>query len=326
MIDNQGRTIDYIRISVTDRCNLRCVYCMPEEGLPALCHEDILTFEEIVRICKILAAKGFKKVKLTGGEPLVRKNIDVLVNKIKEIEGIESVTLTTNGVLLKDYYHKLVDAGIDAITVSLDTTDHARYQSLTRRDYFEDVMAGINFAREAGQVPLKINCVLLDDAEEMDIINILNFAKDTETDVRFIEMMPIGLGRNFKFISTDRIVAIIEKNYGKMTPCSQSRGNGPAVYYQVQGLKGKVGFISALSHKFCEDCNRIRLTADGRIKACLQYTDNVNLKQLLNQPISDEKIALELEQIILNKPIGHHFEGIYSEETDENRKMSQIGG
>jgi len=326
MIDTLGRTIDYIRISITDRCNLRCVYCMPEEGMPPIAHEEILTFEEIVRICKLLAKHGFKKIKLTGGEPLVRKDVDVLIKKLKSIEGITNVTLTTNGVLLSEYYNKLVDAGIDGITISLDTINEMRYKEIARRDSLGKVLEGIKLAQEKGKVPLKINCVILKDEKEEDIISLLKFAENNETDVRFIEMMPIGYGNNFEFVSDNYIRTLIENKYGQLIPYYEKRGNGPSEYYEVSGLKGKIGFISSISHKFCDSCNRIRLTADGNIKTCLQYNCNVNLKKVLKQEITDDELWLLLEEVIKNKPAGHHFSDKTLEKTDEKRAMSQIGG
>lgn len=325
MIDNYGRNIDYIRISVTDRCNLRCVYCMPEEGTECLSHGDILSFEEIVRVCNILAKQGISKVKITGGEPLVRKDIDLLIKKIKDIDGITSVTITTNGVLLKEKYTKLVAAGVDAITVSLDSANPEEFIKITRRDYLSQVLDGINTVQKDGRIPLKINSVIL-KKEESDIIDLIKLAEHYETDIRFIEMMPIGLGKDFEYIDTDTILNIIEKEYGKGTVFNGTRGNGPATYYEFEGLKGKIGFISSISHKFCSSCNRIRMTSDGHIKACLQYSANVNLKEMLRNNVSDEIISHKLEEIIKNKPVGHHFDQKPGNKFDEQRTMAQIGG
>lgn len=326
MIDKEGRIIDYLRISVTDRCNLRCVYCMPEEGIKNIGHDQILSYEEIVHICRILAEHGLKKIKITGGEPLVRREIVRLIRNLKAIDGIENVTITTNGVLLEEYYDSLVEAGIDAITVSLDTMDPELYRQITRRDAFSQVMAGIHKAVREGSVRLKINCVLTGKTEEQDILSLLDFAKRSDVDVRFIEMMPIGLGKQFSFVSEESIRKMIEDKYGAMVLYCEKRGNGPCKYYDVPGFIGKVGFISAVSHKFCDTCNRVRLTAEGFLKTCLQFDCGVHLGTLLKEHASDEELWKAMEAAIYAKPKSHHFEERTENADDESRAMSQIGG
>lgn len=325
MKDNEGRIIDYLRISVTDRCNLRCVYCMPEEGVTCLPHETIMTYDEIVRICKVLARHGLKKIKITGGEPLVRKGVVNLIRELKAIPEILSVTITTNGVLLEKYYDALADAGIDAITVSLDTLNREMFQKITRRDELEQVLAGIKKAMN-GRVRFKINCVPVLGVEEQEILTLLDYVKDADVDVRFIEMMPIGLGKKFSFVSEDSLRALIEKKYGAMTLCKETRGNGPSTYYNVPNLTGKVGFISAVSHKFCDTCNRVRLTSDGYLKTCLQYEHGAALKPMLERGASEEELWNIIEQTIQYKPKAHHFEEQRNDEQDELKGMSQIGG
>lgn len=326
MIDGMGRNIDYIRISVTDRCNLRCVYCMPEEGVESIPHDQVLRFHEILRICRVLAANGIHKIKLTGGEPLVRKGITELTAQMKAIEGIDSVTITTNGVLLEEMYDDLVDAGIDAITVSLDTLDPEAYRTITRRDEAQRVKRGLMTAIEKGRVPVKINCVPVLGMKKQQLLEIAGMARDHKVHVRFIEMMPIGMGSQFPFVREDELRRELEQELGVFTPCDDVPGNGPCHYFAVEGFQGRIGFISAVSHKFCDSCNRVRLTAEGFLKTCLQYDCGVELKPLLAAGCTDR----ELEQAILGalkeKPAGHNFSGAPVFTGKESRGMSQIGG
>lgn len=326
MTDNFGRNIDYIRISITDRCNLRCVYCMPEEGVESLRHSDILTFDEILRICRVLAKKGLKKVKITGGEPLVRRGAANLIKQIKDIDGIQSVTITTNGVLLTEQYHNLVGAGADSITVSLDTMDREKYAKITRRDEFKKVIDGIKYAQKENKVRLKINAVPIYGLDEAEILSLIEFAREYDTDVRFIEVMPIGSGTEFETVTEDDIKDIIEKHYGKLTLYSEKRGNGPAVHYSLDGFKGKIGFISAVSHKFCDKCNRVRLTADGCLKACLQFEAGADLMPCLRGGGTDAQLEEIMLAGIANKPQSHRFDDKDYFNEKEHRNMSQIGG
>lgn len=325
MIDGFGRNIDYIRISVTDRCNLRCVYCMPEEGVESVMHRNILTFDEIIRICRVLASKGLKKVKITGGEPLVRRGVANLIKQIKDVQGIESVTITTNGVLLSEQYYNLVGAGVDTITVSLDTMDRERFAEITRRDEFERVMNSIKYAQRENRVRLKINTVPM-NATRQDILSLVELARNNDTDVRFIEVMPIGAGVDCDSFTEDDIKKIIEEKYGPLTFCSEVRGNGPSVHYSLEGFKGKIGFISAISHKFCDSCNRVRLTADGCLKTCLQFEAGVNLMPCLRGRGTDEQLLELLVNAINQKPKSHQFENKEEFDKREYRNMSQIGG
>jgi len=324
MIDAQGRTIDYVRISVTDRCNLRCVYCMPEKGIPMATHEDLLSFEEIERLCTILADVGIKKVKLTGGEPLVRKDFVELVRKIKDIHGIEKVTLTTNGVLLEDQMDALAAAGINGINISLDTLNRKTFAEITRRDVFSQVYKGIQKALTYPEISVKLNCLPL-GLEEQNLEEIAELAKDNKVHVRFIEVMPIGQGKNYKFLSETEIIEMLEKKFGKMVPFGEVLGHGPGHYYSIEGFQGKIGFISAISHKFCGSCNRIRLTAEGYLKSCLQYDTGRDLRFLLRNGATDEEIKEAIVQGIEEKPIEHIFLSGHSDQ-EENHTMSQIGG
>lgn len=325
MKDQYGREINYIRVSVTDRCNLRCVYCMPAGGVEQVLHEEILSYDEIVRILKICAPKGISRVKITGGEPLVRKGLHELVRQIKHIDGIEEVTLTTNGILLKEQMKDLADAGIGAVNISLDTLDRECYAAVTRRDGLVRALAGLDEALRYPQVRVKINCVPLFGVNEAEWCRIAELARDRKLDVRFIEMMPIGLGREFKGRYQEEILCQLREVYGAEKALEGRFGNGPSTYVQFPGFRGKIGFISAISHKFCGECNRIRLTAEGFLKPCLQYACGADLKSMLRGGAEDEQIAELLEKAIYYKPKSHHFESGDSPEFEQN-KMSKIGG
>lgn len=324
MIDGCGRTIDYIRISVTDRCNLRCVYCMPDEGVEFVSHEEILNYDEIIRVVKLLASLGFKKVKLTGGEPLVRKGMPGLVKELKSIPGIEQVTLTTNGIELASQMEKLAEAGVDGINLSLDTLNKDVFEKITRRNTFDKVMEGFHEALKYPQIPLKINCVPM-GMEEQNLTELAELAKKYPVHVRFIEMMPIGYGKNFEFCSEESILECLKEKYGDYEVFDKVLGNGPGHYYTFEGFKGKIGFISAVSHKFCESCNRVRMTSQGYLKTCLQYDVGVDLRELLRNGSGDEVICEAVKKAIMRKPVGHQFtEGV--QEHEEVKIMAQIGG
>ena len=324
MIDAQGRTIDYIRISVTDRCNLRCVYCMPETGMHMAAHDELMSFEEIERLCRILAELGIRKVKLTGGEPLVRKDFVELVRKIKAIDGIDKVTVTTNGVLLENHMDELASAGIDGINISLDSLDPKKFEEITRRDLFSEAYRGIQKALTYPEIPLKLNCLPL-GLERQSLVDIAELARENRMHVRFIEVMPIGQGKKYEFLGENEIVGMLEEKFGKLTPYGGKLGFGPGHYYSVDGFKGKIGFISSISHKFCDSCNRIRLTSEGYLKSCLQYETGRDLRKLLRLGAKDEEIKEAIIQAIEEKPVGHLF---LSDNIDqeENHTMSQIGG
>lgn len=324
MIDGHGRKIDYLRISLIDRCNLRCVYCMPEDGVDMVPHEEILTYEEILRLAKVFAGLGFRKIKLTGGEPLVRKEAVKLVREIKATPGIEKVTLTTNGTLLGEIMEELAEAGIDGINLSLDTLKPEVYEKIVRRDRFAQAMEGFEAALKHPEIPLKINCVPM-GMEGQDVLDMAELAKKYPVHVRFIEMMPIGLGKQFDFSSEDSILQGLKERYGEYVPYKKELGNGPGHYYSFDGFKGKIGFISAISHKFCDACNRVRLTAQGYLKTCLQYDIGVDLKKLLRDGAEDEELRKAIEEAICQKPIGHQF-GSALEEHAESHMMAQIGG
>jgi cyclic pyranopterin phosphate synthase len=324
MKDRYERVIDYIRISVTDRCNLRCMYCMPEEGIEMASHDSILGYDEIIRICRVLAELGVKKIKITGGEPLVRKDITELIHDIKSIKGIEQVTMTTNAVLLNEKMEELVQAGIDGINISLDTMDRELFKELTRRDELDRVLAGLYKALEYPQVSTKINCVPLGRPEQK-LEEIAELAKKHKVHVRFIEMMPIGRGKDFNFLSEEQIIERLSKTYGEFKYYNETLGNGPSRYYEVDGFQGKIGFISAMSHQFCDSCNRVRLTSGGFLKTCLQFEAGSDLKELLRSGASDDELKELVVQTIYKKPKQHEFLS-QDIEAENNLSMYQIGG
>ena len=326
MIDRCGRKIDYLRISVTDRCNLRCIYCMPEDGIRLTEREKILQEPEILRICRVMSELGITKIKITGGEPLVRPRIPGLIRQIKEIPGIQKVTLTTNGILLKDQMQELAESGLDSLNISLDTLDRECFCKITRRDLLDGTLDGIKEAMKYPEVQLKINCVPL-GLEEQDLCGIAEFAQQYPIHVRFIEMMPIGYGSSFEGMPQEKIMNLVEQKFGKMIPYNgKPLGNGPCTYYTVDGFEGKIGFISAISHKFCRQCNRIRLTSQGYLKTCLQYTAGRDLRAVLRNGGTDEELKDRIRAALAEKPDGHHFREKAKEDDTESLCMSQIGG
>ena len=311
---------------MTDRCNLRCIYCMPKEGIRLTGRENILQEPEIIRVCRVMAELGIKKIKITGGEPLVRPRMPGLIHQIKAIPGIEKVTLTTNGILLKKQIKELAEAGLDSLNISLDTLDREGFLKITRRDFLDDTLAGIKEAMKYPNVQLKINCVPL-GIEEQNLCEIAEFACKYPVHVRFIEMMPIGYGSFFTGMSQEKIVSFLEERFGRLVPYEgEPLGNGPCKYYIVKGFQGKIGFISAISHKFCSECNRIRLTSQGYLKTCLQYTAGRDLREVLRNGGTDEELKEIIKEALSEKPDGHHFREKAKEDDTESLCMAQIGG
>ena len=327
MKDTFGRKIDYIRISVTDRCNLRCKYCMPNGMENVYTCDEIMSYEEILRICKNLVDEGITKFKITGGEPLARIGIDDFIIKLKSMEGVNQVTLTTNGVLLDKHLDALKKAGIDGINISLDTLDPKRYEEITGFNALDKVLSSIDKAYDMG-IKIKINAVPVRQYNINEITKLAAIAKDKNIQIRFIELMPIGFARDLTPIPNEEILELIEKEFGKAEEYKEERlGNGPAHYYKFNGFKGKIGLISAVSHKFCSECNRIRLTSFGDLKLCLCYDYGVNLKDLIrNKNVTDEQLKEVIKKEILKKPKQHSFEHMEDEENIENKNMFQIGG
>lgn len=324
MKDTFNRKIDYLRISVTDRCNLRCIYCMPKDGVKCLAHGDIMTYEEILRVAECFARLGVSQIKITGGEPLVRLDVVNLIQKLKHIKGIESVTLTTNGIQLVDFIDKLNMLKIDGINISIDTLKPELYKKITGSNALHKVTEGFSKALEYPNINIKINCVSL-GIPEQDFVEVAGLAQNNPVHVRFIEMMPIGMGRNFSYKSEKEIMHELEQAYGTLEPYNEKLGNGPCRYYSLNGFLGKIGFISAMSHKFCTSCNRVRLTADGKLKTCLQYDVGVNLKELLRSGKTDQELRTAVLNALEHKPKEHRFaENVFADV--ETKAMFQIGG
>lgn len=325
MTDAYGRTIDYLRISVTDRCNLRCVYCMPACGVQWMPHSQILSFEEILRLCRVMAEKGIRKVKVTGGEPLVRKGTVDFIRSLKSVKGIEQVTMTSNGVLLEEHLDALIDAGLEAVNISLDTLDADNFHRVTRREGLHRVLAAIDRAVSSG-LSVKVNCVPVRELNGTELMRIAALARDKNITVRFIELMPVGFGSGFEPVSGDEVAAMLEREHGALTPFSGKLGNGPAAYYTVKGFQGKLGFISAVSHEFCQSCNRLRLTSDGFIKLCLASDMGLDAKKLLRADASDTEIWRAVDELVVQKPLCHCFAGEQDKPGREQRAMFRIGG
>ena len=319
MKDRLGREIDYMRISITDRCNLRCGYCVPECGVPSVPHDMIFRFDEIVRLVKIFCSMGIKNVKITGGEPLVRKGTVDLIKDIKSVEGIEKVSMTTNGILLSENLGALAEAGIDSINISLDTLDRQKYLNITGFDGLDTVLKAIDECRAFPEMKVKINTVTLADYNRNEICALADFAAEAGATLRFIEMMPLGLGTGFGGYNQDEIMTVLEEAYGPAKTINEEVGSGPAKYYSFEGLEGRIGFISPMSHKFCGSCNKIRLTSEGLLRPCLGSDKGVDLRKPMREGASDEELASLICEGITDKPAGHRFET-----TDS--LMSKIGG
>jgi cyclic pyranopterin phosphate synthase len=325
MKDKIGRKIEYLRISITDRCNLRCVYCMPENGIQIMENSELLTFDEIQWVVKACASLGVSKIRITGGEPLARKNVEALVSKIKAVEGIEEVSMTTNGIFLNEQLNELVAAGLDRTNISLDTLHSDRYSEITRGGDLNKVLSAVEGSLKAG-LTTKLNTVIIRDFNYDEIMDFVRLTETMPINVRFIELMPLGQGKDYKSISSEEIKKIILKQR-KLEPYNHVKGYGPAVYYKTEKSKGSIGFISPLSHEFCDSCNRIRLTAEGFLKLCLHWNLGVDLKEALRKDCSQKELTEIIEKAVREKPSHHEFMKNNDDKLDfDTRKMVQIGG
>lgn len=325
MEDRFGRIIDYMRISITDRCNLRCRYCMPE-GISVVPMEEILTYEEIETICMAAAEAGIRKLKITGGEPLVRSGCASLIGRLKQVPGIEQVTMTTNGVLLGKYLPKLLENGLDAVNISLDTLKRETYQMITGKDELAKVMANIGQAVKAG-LRVKINVVLQQGINDGEWLDLSELTRQFPVDVRYIEMMPIGYGKRYEPVYQEDLLTWFQAIYPEIKLDGKIHGNGPAVYYQIPGAMGSIGFISAMHGKFCSSCNRLRLSSKGKLKPCLCFNDEVDLMGIVrDSDYNNRKMKLReaFFQAVQIKPQEHQFED--SGRITETKQMVQIGG
>lgn len=318
MKDSYGREIDYLRISITDRCNFRCKYCMPEDGIEdKLSHNEILSFEDMIKIVKVFADLGIKKIRITGGEPLVRKGIVEFIGKINEIDKIEEITLTTNGYYLEELAYDLKLNGLDRVNISLDTLDENKFKIITRGGNLDKVIRGIKAAQKANLTPIKINAVLMDDLDNKEILDLINLTYDG-IDVRFIELMPMGNLIDFAkehFKSNNEII----ENIKGLEEIENVDKSSPAVYFKYKNAKGKVGIINPITCKFCDNCNRVRLSSTGKLRTCLHSNKEIDLKEYINDYI---KLKEVIKNAIQTKEESHNI--------DENKyistDMNKIGG
>jgi cyclic pyranopterin phosphate synthase len=333
MQDRYGHRISYLRVSITDRCNERCTYCMPQELEEWLPREGILTFEETLRLIRIAAELGVSKVRVTGGEPLTRRDVVNFIRQLPEISGIKSIGLSTNGTLLaremtsgKTMAATLREAGVQSVNISLDTLDRETYSQITGRDFHEQVLRGIDAAISAGFHQIKLNTVLIRGRNEDQLIPLVEFAGARDLILRFIEMMPVSttdvLDEN-NFVSLLEAKRLIESVYGSLIPETEFRTNGPATYYQLPGRKQRIGFIGAMTNlHFCETCNKLRLTCDGKLRPCLGSYLEFDIMKPLRTGASDAELAQFFLDVVERKPAQHDFRDNYQ----PNRKMIAIGG
>jgi cyclic pyranopterin phosphate synthase len=324
--DSYARPINYLRVSVTDLCNLRCVYCMPKEGVAKLAHEEILRYEEITRIVWLAVDLGIIHVRLTGGEPLVRPGIVNLVKQLGTIPGLDDLSMTTNGILLDRYAKSLAQAGLDRVNISLDTLQPERFRRITRRGELEDVLAGRRAALEAGLRPVKINTVVVRGMNDDEVVDMARLTLQPDWHIRFIEVMPLGERSYWAddgVVSSAEVRERIETELGPLAPVGGENGAGPARYYRLPGAQGTIGFISPISEHFCHACNRLRLTSDGRLLPCLLSDVALDLRAPLRAGAGDEELRHLLLEAIGAKPQGHHLDEVVQ---PQHRPMSQIGG
>lgn len=322
MRDSYNREINYLRLSLTDRCQLKCQYCVPKTGVNYIKCNKLLNIEEINEIVQAFAKLGVKKIKLTGGEPLLRLDLITIVQNIKNIIGVEEVTLTTNGVGLSDVIEDLVKAGLDGVNISLDTLDIENYTFITGRNKLDSALKGIESATKNKELKVKVNCVAINELNRSQIIEITNLAKNKYVHVRFIEYMPIGTKKNLTPISQKDICKLLSNHYGAIKPFNQRLGNGPANYYTIRGFKGKIGFISPLSQEFCNTCNRVRVTCDGFLKTCLYSNQGIDLRKYLKSG----NLELQIIKALKIKSKCHSFNDNNKVDDYEERNMIQIGG
>ncbi|MBB6633837.1 GTP 3',8-cyclase MoaA [Cohnella thailandensis] len=332
LIDRYGRKHTYLRISVTDRCNLRCLYCMPEEGMTFMDQSKLLSFDEIAEVVETAAGLGISKLRITGGEPLVRPNLDQLIGKLSAIDGIKEIALTTNGLLLASQAQKLKEAGLNRVNISLDTLDPSRFRFIARRGELRKVMEGVEAAAKAGLTPIKLNCVLLKGINEDEIAEFLKMSYEQPLHIRFIEYMPIGhddAGWRNHYLPLNRVLEVAAAQ-GFIVDSADSeapQGSGPSENWRIRGGAGTFGLIHPISDHFCKSCNRLRLTADGNIKPCLYWMDELNVRPALGSKEAMDRLFLRAMDI---KPENHEMAALLAGEAQSHvptdRRMSQIGG
>ena len=326
LIDGMGRTIVNLRISVTDRCNFRCTYCMPADNVEFMDRSSLLSFEEIQRVGQIVSRMGINRLRLTGGEPLMRKNLPVLIKMLSEIDGIDDIAMTTNAYFLKDQAQSLKDAGLKRLNVSLDALDPEKFRDVNRRDCLQSVLDGLDMARKVGFKSIKINAVAVRNFSETEIMGLIEMGRSEGFEIRFIEFMPLDSDKVWerdKVLFGHEIIDLIKENY-ELIPIDNSLEIGPASEYNFADGKGKVGIITAVSNPFCDHCNRIRMTADGKLRTCLFSTNETDLKELIRSGATDENIIEALNQAVLIKEPGHKIN--LDDFERPTRAMHAIGG
>ena len=326
LIHGMGRTIVNLRISVTDRCNFRCTYCMPADNVEFMDRSSLLSFEEIQRVAQIVSRMGINRLRLTGGEPLMRKNLPVLIKMLSEIDGIDDIAMTTNAYFLKDQAQSLKDAGLKRLNVSLDALDPEKFRDVNRRDCLQSVLDGLDMARKVGFKSIKINAVAVRNFSETEIMGLIEMGRSEGFEIRFIEFMPLDSDKVWerdKVLFGHEIIDLIKENY-ELIPIDNSLEIGPASEYNFADGKGKVGIITAVSNPFCDHCNRIRMTADGKLRTCLFSTNETDLKELIRSGATDENIIEALNQAVLIKEPGHKIN--LDDFERPTRAMHAIGG
>lgn len=326
LYDFHGRKIEYIRLSLTDRCNFRCVYCMPPEGEDHIPHDEILSYEELIRFCAIAARLGISRYKITGGEPFCRKGAVDFIRNLKKLPGVEQTTITTNGAYLARHVDDLADIGVDGVNVSFDTLEQDCFNKITRSKVrVEDIKDAMAAVRAKG-IRVKMNAVPLRGYNEDDLPELTRFALEHGYHIRFIELMPVGVGRIYEGVPQEEIREMIEREFGPLAPLGRVIGNGPAECYGVEGRKGSVGFISAMSKKFCHLCNRIRFTSLGYLKTCLHHNIGVDLKPLLRNNAPEAEIEAAIVAAVQKKPKAHEFARSPQESDPQLFYMNSVGG
>ncbi|MCX6622237.1 MAG: GTP 3',8-cyclase MoaA [Acidobacteria bacterium] len=327
LVDSFGRIHNNLRVSVTDRCNIRCFYCMPEQGVEFVPRSEILSFEEMAQFVRIAAGLGVTKVRVTGGEPLVRRNLPALIRQITAIPQIRDLALTTNGVLLAEQAEALHEAGLRRINIHLDTLSPERFLEITRRDDFHRVMEGIGECQRLGYGPIKINAVAVKHLTEPDIVPLARFGRENGIEIRYIEFMPLdaqGLWDRSKVLLADDILAMLESEIGPLEAIPDADVRAPATEYRFRDGKGSVGFIASVSRPFCLNCNRLRLTADGKLRYCLFAIEETDVKGLLRSGAPEEEIAAVVREVVQRKWIGHEINS--TQFVAPPRPMYSIGG
>ncbi len=330
MRDKFEREINYLRVSITDRCNLHCTYCRPKEGISLQGHDDILRYEEIIRVVSVAVKMGLIKVRITGGEPLVRRGFIDFIAALKKIEGLQDISLTTNGILLEEFAQNIFDAGISRINVSLDSLNKDKYFRITDGGNLEKVLRGIAKAEEVGFSPIKINTVAIKGFNDDEVLDFVKLAFNKPFQIRFIELMPVGQANSDyseDYLPSDHIMKIITSRYKlEKVAGKKNQADGPATIFRIKGGHGEIGFISPVSGHFCATCNRLRLTADGKLRFCLLKEDEFDLRKALRENCSDEELAELVREAILLKPEHHDLTCAQEHLKKCQRNMSAIGG